>query len=150
AGVDTAQVCLSKGLGAPVGSLVCGEPEAMRAARRLRKMLGGGVRQAGVLGAAGLVALEDLPRLPEDHARARALAAGLRALGFAVDEPETNIVRAPVPSVAQALDALRAAKVLATPSGDAVRFVAHRDVGDHDIAEALARIAKVAEPILTF
>src|SRR6202042_3355437 len=78
-GADTVQVCLSKGLGAPVGSLICGDQEAMHAARRLRKMLGGGVRQGGVLGAAGLVALDYLPRLPEDHVKALALAAGLRA-----------------------------------------------------------------------
>jgi threonine aldolase len=147
-GADTVQVCLSKGLGAPVGSLVCGGREAMRAARRLRKMLGGGVRQGGVLGAAGLVALDYLPRLPEDHAKARALGAGLRALGFDVTAPETNIVRARVPDVARALEALRAAQVLATPSGDALRFVTHRDLDETDIAEALRRCAPLAEPLL--
>jgi threonine aldolase len=147
-GADTVQVCLSKGLGAPVGSLVCGTAEAVRAARRLRKMLGGGVRQGGVLGAAGLIALAYLPRLPEDHAKARALAAGLRALGFAADEPATNIVRVPVPAVARALERLRAAKVLATPSGDAVRFVTHRDVSDADVTRALARIAPIAQQLL--
>jgi threonine aldolase len=147
-GADTAQVCLSKGLGAPVGSLLCGAREAMGAARRLRKMLGGGVRQGGVLGAAGLVALDYLPRLPEDHAKARALAAGLRALGFAVAEPETNIVLAPVPEVARALQTLAAAGVLATPSGDAVRLVTHRDLSDADIRAALARVGPVAERVL--
>lgn len=148
AGVDTVQVCLSKGLGAPVGSLVAGERELVREARRLRKMLGGGVRQGGVLGAAGLVALEYLPRLAEDHEKARALALGLRGLGFAVDEPETNIVRARVRNVAGALETLARVKVLATPSGDAVRFVTHRDLGHADVTEALGRIAPIAERIL--
>ena len=76
-GADTVQVCLSKGLGAPVGSLVAGSEEFVAEARRLRKMLGGGVRQGGVLGAAGLVALDRIDRLAEDHAKAAALATGL-------------------------------------------------------------------------
>jgi threonine aldolase len=149
AGVDTVQVCLSKGLGAPLGSLVAGPPELVREARRLRKMLGGGVRQGGVLGAAGLVALEYLPRLPEDHEKARALAAGLRGLGLSLDEPETNIVRVRVPNVGQALETLSSVGVLATPSGDAVRFVTHRDLGNADVTQAVARIARVVERIRT-
>jgi threonine aldolase len=144
-GADTAQVCLSKGLGAPVGSIVCGGRDAIKAARRLRKMLGGGVRQGGILGAAGLVALEYLPRIPEDHAKAQALAAGLRALGFSLETPQTNILRVRLPDVGRALEALRAIDVLVTPSGDAVRFVTHRDLGDADVREALTRIAPIAE-----
>jgi threonine aldolase len=147
--VDTVQVCLSKGLGAPMGSLVCGARDAMRAARRLRKMLGGGIRQGGVMGAAGLVALEYLPRLSEDHAKASQLAAGLRGLGFEVAPPETNMVRLAVPNVTDALAALRATGLLATPFGAAaVRFVTHRDVDDGDVSDAVARAATVVETIL--
>jgi threonine aldolase len=148
-GVDTVQACLSKGLGAPMGSLVCGRKDDMHAARRLRKMLGGGVRQGGVMGAAGLVALEYLPRIAEDHAKARRLASGLRTLGFDVSMPETNIVRVPVPDVGDALVALRAASVLATPFGSAaVRFVTHRDLDEADVRDALARTATVADRLL--
>jgi threonine aldolase len=146
--VDTVQVCLSKGLGAPMGSLVCGSRDAMRAARRLRKMLGGGIRQGGVMGAAGLVALEYLPRVPEDHAKARQLASGLGALGFASAAPETNIVMVPVPQAGDALAALRDAGVLVVPFGNAIRFVTHRDLDAADVTEAIARVATVADRIL--
>jgi threonine aldolase len=149
AGVDTVQVCLSKGLGAPMGSVLCGGAEAMRAARRLRKMLGGGVRQGGVMGAAGLVALRHRSRLPEDHDRARTLAAGLRAIGFDVAPPETNIVRVRVPDVARSIDRLATVDVLVTASSvDAIRFVTHRDLTDADVKQALARIAAAADSIL--
>ena len=148
-GVDTVLVCLSKGLGAPMGSLVCGNKDAMRDARRLRKMLGGGIRQGGVMGAAGLFALDYLPRLAEDHARAKELASGLRLLGFDVATPETNIVRARVPNVARALVALREANILATPLGEAaVRFVTHRDLDDADVRAALTLVTSVADRIL--
>lgn len=147
-GVDTAQVCLSKGLGAPVGSLVCGRKEAMRAARRLRKMLGGGVRQGGVLGAAGLVALDYLPRIPEDHAKARSLAVGLRALGFDLEIPETNIVRVRASDAGRAIEQLQAIGVLVTPSGDAIRFVTHRDLSEVDVRDALERIAPIAAQVI--
>jgi threonine aldolase len=147
-GVDTVQVCLSKGLGAPVGSVVCGGLAAMTAARRLRKMLGGGIRQGGVLGAAGLVALAYLPRLPEDHAKAQTLASGLRALGFQLDTPETNIVRVRSPAVGRAIEMLRSIQVLVTPSGDAIRFVTHRDLGEADLRAALERIAPLSDRLL--
>lgn len=147
-GADTVQVCLSKGLGAPVGSVLCGGQAAMRAARRLRKMLGGGVRQGGILGAAGLVALSYVTRIPEDHAKAQMLAAGLRALGFELETPETNILRLGLPDVGRAIERLRAVGVLVTPSGDAVRFVTHRDLGEADVREALARIVPVADSLL--
>jgi len=147
-GVDTVQVCLSKGLGAPVGSVICGRKDAVRAARRLRKMLGGGVRQGGVLGAAGLVALDYLPRISEDHAKARTLADGLRALGFDLETPETNIVRVRASDVGRAIEALRAIDVLVTLSGDAVRFVTHRDLSEVDVRDALERIAPIADRFL--
>lgn len=91
---DTVQFCLSKGLSAPVGSVVVGPADTMTRVRRLRKMLGGGMRQAGVIAAAGLVALTEMTdRLAEDHANAHRLAAGLSALpGLKVPSPTTNIV----------------------------------------------------------
>ncbi|HEX9011035.1 MAG TPA: GntG family PLP-dependent aldolase [Holophagaceae bacterium] len=143
-GVDTVQVCLSKGLGAPMGSLVCGSKPAMVEARRLRKMLGGGVRQGGVIGAAGLVALDYLPRIPEDHAKARALAEGLRGFGVAAPLPETNILLVPVADALAAAAALEAAGVRASIVGPALRFIAHRDLSEADIAEALRRIEPLA------
>jgi threonine aldolase len=146
-GVDTVQVCLSKGLGAPVGSLLCGSRPAMAEARRLRKMLGGGVRQGGVLGAAGLVALDYLPRVPEDHAKIRLLAEGLRGFGLPAPVPETNILLVPVPNAPAALAALEGAGVRALPVGPAIRFIAHRDLAMADIEEALRRIEPLA-PVL--
>jgi len=94
--VDSVTFCLSKGLCAPVGSVLCGSPDFIRKAHRVRKMLGGGMRQAGVLAAAGIVALETMvDRLAEDHARARRLAEGLRGVaGLELDPgtPATNMV----------------------------------------------------------
>jgi threonine aldolase len=92
--VDSVTFCLSKGLCAPVGSVLCGSKEFIKRARRLRKHLGGGMRQAGIIAAAGIVALEQMvDRLAEDHVRARKLAAGLRSIpGLLVDEPPTNMV----------------------------------------------------------
>ena len=148
-GVDTVQVCLSKGLGAPVGSLVAGSKAVITDARRLRKMLGGGVRQGGVLGAAGLVALDYLPRLAEDHAKARRLAEGLRGFGIAAPTPETNILLVPVPDAKTALAGLEAAGVRALPVGSAVRFIPHRDLTDADIETALQRMEPVANLLRT-
>ncbi|UVS82562.1 low specificity L-threonine aldolase [Actinokineospora sp. UTMC 2448] len=139
-GVDTVQVCLSKGLGAPVGSLVCGSAEFVAEARRLRKMLGGGVRQGGVLAAAGLLALDRVPELAADHANAARLADGLAALGWQVAKPETNIVIAAVPDTRHALATLDGLGVAAVAVPGGVRFVTHRDVTTADIDEALARI----------
>lgn len=143
-GVDTVQVCLSKGLGAPMGSLLCGSKPAMEEARRLRKMLGGGVRQGGVVAAAGLVALDYLPRIAEDHAKARRLAEGLRGFGIAAPIPETNILLVPVPAAAAGLLALESVGVRALPVGTAIRFIPHRDLEMADIDEALRRIEPLA------
>jgi threonine aldolase len=92
--MDSITFCLSKGLCAPVGAVICGSREFIRKAHRIRKMLGGGMRQAGVLAAAGIVALEKMTsRLAEDHTRAKYLAGGLKGIpGLAVIEPATNIV----------------------------------------------------------
>lgn len=140
-GVDTVQVCLSKALGAPVGGLVGGSESFVAEARRVRKMLGGAVRQGGVMAAAGLVALDRVASVGSDHEMARQLASGLAALGWEVNEPETNIVLATTPDMAATLAALRRVGVLAVPVGGRLRFIPHRDLTAEDITEALDRIA---------
>jgi threonine aldolase len=139
-GVDTVQVCLSKALGAPVGSLVAGTVEFVEEARRLRKMLGGGVRQGGVLAAAGLVALDNIDRLAKDHERAARLAEGLVALGWRVTTPKTNIVLLSPADLPSTLRRLKRANVLAGPMGGHIRFVTHGDLTDADIDGVLRRI----------
>ena len=148
-GVDTVSVCLSKGLGAPMGSLLCGTRETVAAARRLRKMLGGGIRQGGIMAAAGLVALDYLPRLGEDHAKARLLADALRAMGFTVAAPETNILLVPVPETATAIAILESARVRVLPVGNALRFITHRDLSQADVLEAIERIKAMADKLMT-
>jgi threonine aldolase len=148
-GVDTVNVCLSKGLGAPMGSVLCAGRDTIAQARRVRKMLGGGVRQGGVLAAAGLVALDYLPRLPEDHAKARRLANGLRAMGFTVPEPQTNILLMPVPDPAAAVSILAEARVQVLPVGSALRFITHRDLSEADVIEAIARIQPITDRLVT-
>jgi threonine aldolase len=146
----TISVCLSKGLGAPVGSVVCGPRDLVTEARRLRKRLGGGMRQAGILAAAGLHALDHhLARLPEDHENARRLAEGLAALGASLPFPvETNLVFAAFEG-RRAVDLSRRLAevgVLANPEGsreDMLRCVTHLDVSRADIEEAIARAARV-------
>ncbi len=99
AGYDSVSVCLSKGLGAPAGSVLLGARDFISQARRWRKALGGGMRQAGVLAAAGLYALEHhVQPLAQDHANAEFLAAGLRALGLRVEPPQTNILYVDIPA----------------------------------------------------
>jgi threonine aldolase len=142
-GVDTVQVCLSKGLGAPVGSLVAGSEEFTAQARRLRKMLGGGVRQGGVLAAAGLVALDRIDRLAEDHERATRLAAGLRERGWQVAIPQTNMVLVSVADLDATLRRLADAGVRASVMAGQMRLVTHADLTDDDITDALDRIGTV-------
>lgn len=142
---DSVSFCLSKGLGAPVGSLVCGSEELVDRVHRFRKMLGGGMRQAGILAAAGIHALEHhVERLAEDHANARRLAEGLGALGLGVDPaPETNIVFFGVEDTLGFLRATRAREVLVNPVAEGrFRAVTHLDVTAADIEEALVRIAE--------
>jgi len=135
-GFDTVMFCLSKGLCAPVGSMLVGSREMMDQARIYRKALGGGMRQAGVLAAAGLIALEMMPaRLHEDHANARLLAEALSHMeGVAIDLPsvETNIVIFHVTGNVSASDLvarLKARGILASTIGpDAIRLVTHNDV----------------------
>ena len=143
-GFDSVSFCLSKGLGAPAGSLVCGSVELIDRVHRVRKMLGGGMRQAGILAAAGLYALEHhVERLADDHRNARRLAAGLAALGVEVDPPpETNMVFFRGPDVGRLWNALVARDVLVNPiDRDTFRAVTHLDVTADDIDDALDRIA---------
>jgi len=137
-GFTTLMVSLSKGLGAPVGSLLL-LPKALEAeARRYRKLLGGGLRQAGVLAAAGILALTEGPQhLRRDHALARALAEGLARLGLKVEPVETNMVYVEVENPQGFLERLKAQGVLAGAVGGRVRFVTHRDLKDEDIPRAL-------------
>ena len=141
---DTVMFCLSKGLGAPVGSMLVSSAERIARARSLRKALGGGMRQAGVLAAAGLIALEDGPKhLHEDHANARLLAEALASTGgVAIDlaSVETNIVVFRLQSGKGAADLvarLKARGVLANAFGpDAIRLVTHRDVSRGECIDA--------------
>lgn len=143
-GTDTVSVCFSKGLGAPVGSAVAGSVGFVERARRMRQMLGGGVRQGGVLAAGALLGLDRIDDLAIDHENARHLARGLAELGWQVDEPQTNIVLAGVADVEMTLRQLRAHDVLALPMAGKARFVTHRDVSRSDIDEALKRIKTAA------
>jgi threonine aldolase len=148
--VDSVSFCLSKGLGCPVGSLLCGSRDFIAEARRNRKMLGGGMRQSGILAAAGLWALEqNVRRLADDHANAAALAAGLGRLpGLTVVPPQSNIVMVDFSAGdAPAWQArLAEAGVLATLMGPArLRFVTHLDVSTADVREALGRIERCVE-----
>ena len=135
-GFDTVMFCLSKGLGAPVGSMLTGSEELMARARLFRKALGGGMRQAGVLAAAGLIALEKGPaRLHEDHANARFLAEALshiERVAIDLDAIETNIVIFRLtggPSAADVVARLKARGILVSTVGpEAIRLVTHLDV----------------------
>jgi len=150
--VDTMMFCVSKGLGAPIGSLVCGPADMVREARRLKILFGGAWRQAGVVAAAGIVALEDGPtRLHEDHVRARRLAEGVaEAVPGALDPAavETNMVYADTEAVGmEPLDAIARLKeqgVGATFVSGKVRMVTHVDITDQDIETAIAAWRTVA------
>jgi threonine aldolase len=130
AGFDSVSVCLSKGLGAPAGSILMGSHALIAAARRWRKALGGGMRQAGVLAAAGLYAMEHhVQRLAEDHSNAEYLAEGLRAAGLKVTAPQTNVVYIEVaPSQIDGLKAhLRQRDIIASVA-PRTRLMTHMDL----------------------
>lgn len=137
----TVSICLSKGLGAPVGSLLLGSQKLIGQAHRYRKMMGGGMRQAGVLAAAGLIALRDGPaRLKEDHRRARQLAEALVNAGYTVNmaSVQTNIVYATIPAAEERVRAWAEQGVLSSALGpDAVRFVLHHQIDDEMLARAI-------------
>ncbi len=140
-GFDSVSVCLSKGLGAPVGTVLLGAREFIDRAHRPRKMLGGGMRQAGLLAAAGLYALENnVARLADDHASAQRLAAGLRTIdALKVDGPYTNMVfvRVAAESVAALSAFLRERGVLILARSPTVRLVTHLDVDGAAIDRAV-------------
>jgi threonine aldolase len=145
---DTVSVALSKGLGAPVGSVLAGSREDMRLARRHRKLLGGGMRQVGILAAAGLYAVEHHRQgLTDDHRRARVLAAAMAsspAFSLDAESVETNIVIAETRgiSAADAVAALRALGIYMIEFGPTtVRATTHRDVSDSDLDRAVKAIA---------
>ncbi len=142
---DTVQFCLSKGLAAPVGSIVTGGAEIVARVRRQRKLLGGAMRQSGVIAAAGLIALETMvDRLPEDHARARRLAEGLATIdGVSIDPAivQTNILVFRVdPALEQGevVERLKQRGLLVSNYGDVgLRMVTHNDIDDDDVERAL-------------
>ncbi|HJR09060.1 MAG TPA: GntG family PLP-dependent aldolase [Pyrinomonadaceae bacterium] len=148
---DSVMFCLSKGLGAPVGSMLLGSRAFIEEARRWRKLLGGGMRQAGVIAAAGLVALEESPAgLHEDHANARRLAEGVAALEGVRIDPEqvvTNIVIFDIAGTGRAADEICARlhthNVLASGFGSSIRMVTHYDVSRADIETAIAALSDV-------
>jgi len=148
---DTVTLCLSKGLGCPLGALIAGSEERMAEARRNKHLFGGAMRQAGIVAAAGVYALErNVDRLADDHARARRLAEGLVAAGLAVDleQVETNFVQLDVgPDRAAALDALRAAGVLlsGTIHRNLLRAVTYLGITDDDIERAIELIPGALE-----
>lgn len=148
-GFDSVSVCLSKGLGAPVGSLLLGSRDLITAARRWRKMLGGGMRQAGLLAAAGLYAIDHhYTRLADDHAAARRLAEGLAALpGVQVAPPQTNIVLVTLaPEVAASFSGYLATQGIAVSTiGSALRWVTHLDAGEEAVNAALAAAQRFFE-----
>ncbi len=144
---DTVSICLSKGLGAPLGALVAGPAELMREARWNKHLFGGAMRQAGIVAAGGLYALvHNVDRLADDHARARRLAAGLEERGVAVRGPvETNFVQIDVgPDRAGALARMREHGVLVSTTirPTVVRAVTHLDVSDEDVDEAIELIPR--------
>lgn len=149
-GVDTVSLCLSKGLGAPVGSVLAGPSPLIVEARRWRKRLGGGMRQVGVLAAAGLYALDHhVERLAVDHEHAKMLAAALSSAGAPVQNPESNIVMVDLPAgprsdAAQFCAQLKERGVLASAFGPSrVRLVTHLDVARSQVSEAATVIAQL-------
>jgi threonine aldolase len=149
--VDSLTFCLSKGLGAPVGSLVCGSREFVARARRVRKMLGGGMRQVGVLAAAGLVALDSMvDRLAQDHVNCRHLAEGVSRLprvGLDLATVQTNIVIFRVDrdgGAAELVTGCLARKVKIHQTGPGtIRCVTHKDVDADDIERALEAFREI-------
>jgi len=148
---DSVSVCLSKGLGAPIGSMILGSGEFVEKCRRERKLFGGGMRQVGIIAAAGLYAVKhNISRLADDHRNARLLAEGLKKIKyFDIDmtRVETNIVVAKITNYDDSQmisDKFKKVNVLALPFGPKkLRFVTHLDVSRQDCEEALERIKTV-------
>ena len=140
AGFDTVSVCLSKGLGTPAGTVLVGKKDVIDRARRIRKMLGGTMRQVGILAAAGLYALEhNVERLAEDHATAHRLGKGLEALGLDVEPVQTNMVFVQLPKgQAAALKRHLDSQGIVTLGGEKMRLVTHLEVDPAGIDRAIA------------
>ena len=140
AGFDSVSICLSKGLGAPAGSVLCGNTEFIRRAHRWRKMLGGGLRQAGILAAAGLFALEhQVTRLADDHRHAMQLGEGLTTLGYTVLRCATNMVFLRAPS---GFAEFMGSAGFGVSDAPVLRLVTHLDIGQKDIEGFLAQAAE--------
>lgn len=149
---DSVQFCLSKGLSAPMGSILAGPKEYIKRARKWRKMLGGGTRQAGIVGAAGIIALEEMvDRLKEDHIHAKALAEGLALIdGIDIDAEgvETNIIMFSIDKLGMGAEEfikqLNKLDVLANPSGPfRIRFVTHRGITKDDIDRTIEAVKEI-------
>ncbi|MCB2251486.1 low-specificity L-threonine aldolase [Pseudomonas chlororaphis] len=135
---DSVSVCLSKGLGAPVGSVLCGSADVIGKARRLRKMVGGGMRQAGILAAAGLYALDQhVARLADDHANALLLADGLREAGYEVEPVQTNMVYVSMGNRAEALKVFAGERGVKLSAAPRLRMVTHMDVNRAQIEQVI-------------
>jgi threonine aldolase len=153
---DTLMFCLSKGLGAPVGSMLAGTSQAIARARHFRKRLGGGMRQAGVLAAAGLIALEEMPaRLAEDHANAKWIAqqlAKIPGLSINAEKVRTNIVVFDIAGTGLAFAGLSAqlkskGVLISTAGGTRARIVTHLNVSRKDCETALQAMEEVLAPV---
>lgn len=150
---DTVQICLSKGLSAPVGSILAGDRAFIEEARWWRKKLGGGLRQAGYLAAPGIIALTQMTdRLAEDHERAQQLAKGLRQLSLQVEPVETNIVLVNTDSIGQTavafLERLEEKGVLAVDFDEyVIRFTTHRHVSDQQIETVVEAVEQLVETV---
>jgi threonine aldolase len=143
---DSVSVCLSKGLGAPIGSVLCGTRELIGKARRLRKMVGGGMRQAGLLAAAGQYALEhQVERLAEDHDNAAFLGDRLRELGFDVEPVHTNMVYVHMGERADALKAFCAERGITVSAAPRLRMVTHLNVDRAQLEQVIAAFAAFGE-----
>jgi threonine aldolase len=139
---DSVSICLSKGLGAPVGSVLCGDATLIAKARRWRKVVGGGMRQAGMLAAAGLHALDhQVERLAEDHAHATQLGTALAELGYQVEPVQTNMVYLAMGNEAPALQAFLAERGIRISPAPRLRLVTHLDVSAAGIEAAVAAFA---------
>ena len=147
---DSVCFCVSKGLSAPVGSVLCGSREFIERARGFRRMVGGNMRQAGSIAAAGIVALENMiERIPEDHRTAKRLATGLHKIDASIVDPalvETNLVRVSVRAsgrqAAEWSDLLNKRNVRVSPCATwDLRFVTHRHIGDAEIDQAISAFA---------
>ncbi len=139
---DSVSICLSKGLGAPVGSVLCGDATLIAKARRWRKVVGGGMRQAGMLAAAGLHVLDhQVERLAEDHAHAAQLGTALAELGYQVEPVQTNMVYLAMGNEAPALQAFLAERGIRISPAPRLRLVTHLDVSADDIEAAVAAFA---------